>query len=104
MKNKVEIRAFAVEQVVKMRCMSDCTIEEVVEQSKLVEGYIIGDAELTESGNEMSEMTNFFKNALNKLEKAGMNNPHTGWCARSSDEHIMGADSLVGCGVKECEA
>lgn len=56
MKNKVEIRAFAVEQVVKMRCMSDCTIEEVVEQSKLVEGYIMGSAEVPEYGDETAKL------------------------------------------------
>lgn len=56
MRNKVEIRAFAVEQVVKMRCMSDCTIEDVVEQAKLIEAYVVGEAQLSEEGNEVSEL------------------------------------------------
>lgn len=92
MRNKVEIRAFAVEQVVKMRCMSDCTIEEVVEQSKLVEGYIIGDAQLTESGNEMSEMANFFKDALKRLDDS------------RKDVPCMGLSGVEGYGIKDGEA
>lgn len=56
MRNKVEIRAFAVEQVVKMRCMSDCTIEDVVEQAKLIEGYVVGEAQLPEDGDSITDM------------------------------------------------
>ena len=56
MRNKVEIRAFAVEQVVKMRCMSDCTIEDVVEQAKLIEGYVVGEANLSEDGDSITDM------------------------------------------------
>jgi hypothetical protein len=56
MRNKVEIRAFAVEQVVKMRCMSDCTIEDVVEQAKLIEGYVVGEAQLSEDGDSITDM------------------------------------------------
>ena len=70
MRNKVEIRAFAVEQVVKMRCMSDCTIEDVVEQAKLIEGYVVGDAQLSEDGNEVSEMRNLFKDFMDKLNES----------------------------------
>lgn len=56
MRNKVEIRAFAVEQVVKMRCMSDCTIEDVVEQAKLIETYVVGEAQLSEDGDSITDM------------------------------------------------
>ena len=56
MRNKVEIRAFAVEQVIKMRCMSDCTIEDVVEQAKLIEGYVVGEAQLSEDGDSITDM------------------------------------------------
>ena len=56
MRNKVEIRAFSVEQVVKMRCMSECAIEDVVDQAKLIETYVVGEAQLSEDGNEMSEL------------------------------------------------
>lgn len=73
MRNKVEIRAFAVEQVIKMRCMSDCPIEDVVEQAKLIEGYVVGEAQLSEYGNEMSELMGLIaemKDALkHQLEK-----------------------------------
>lgn len=55
MRNKVEIRAFAVEQVIKMRCMSDCPIEDVVEQAKLIEGYVVGEAQLDD--DEIDEET-----------------------------------------------
>lgn len=56
MRNKVEIRAFAVEQVVKMRCMSDCNIEDVVEQAKLIEEYVVGEAQLSEDGDSITDM------------------------------------------------
>lgn len=56
MRNKVEIRAFAVEQVVKMRCMSDCTIEDVVEQAKLIETYVVGESQLSEDGDSITDM------------------------------------------------
>lgn len=69
MRNKVEIRAFAVEQVVKMRCMSDCTIEDVVEQAKLIETYVIGEAKLSEMDNELSEMKKFFQDTMDRLEE-----------------------------------
>lgn len=56
MRNKVEIRAFAVEQVVKMRCMSDCTIKDVVEQAKLIETYVVGESQLSEDGDSITDM------------------------------------------------
>jgi hypothetical protein len=56
MRNKVEIRGFAVEQVVKMRCMSDCTIEDVVNEAKLIETYVVGEAQLSEDGDSITDM------------------------------------------------
>lgn len=56
MRNKVEIRAFAVEQVIKMRCMSDCTIEDVVEQAKLIETYVVGESKIPECVDDLSEL------------------------------------------------
>ena len=56
MRNKVDVRAFCVEQVVKMRCMSDCTIEDVVEQAKLIETYVVGEAQLSEDGDSITDM------------------------------------------------
>lgn len=92
MRNKVEIRAFALEQVVKMRCMSDCTVEDVVEQSRLVERYIVGDAQLSESGTEVSEMAVLFKDALDRLDENRKDGPY------------MGLSGMGGCGIKDCEA
>lgn len=58
MRNKVEIRAFAVEQVVKMRCMSDCTIKDVVEQAKLIDTYITDGANIPECVDDISSLIN----------------------------------------------
>lgn len=43
--DKVDIRMFALEQIVKMRCMSDCRAEDLVEQAKIIEDYILGVSE-----------------------------------------------------------
>ena len=43
MKNKVEIRAFALEQVVKMRCMSECSVETLINEARKMEEYITCD-------------------------------------------------------------
>ena len=69
MRNKVEIRAFAVEQVVKMRCMSDCCIEDVVEQAKLIETYVVGESQLSEDGNEMSELMSVISDMKDALKR-----------------------------------
>lgn len=81
MRNKVEIRAFALDQVVKMRCMSECTIEDVVNQSRLVESYLIGDAKIAEYEDtlsplrevlcEMQEMYNSL-NKHNSVQRCGV--------------------------------
>ena len=68
MRNKVEIRAFAIEQVIKMRCMSDCTIEDVIKQANLIEAYVVGEAKLTEDGNEMSELMSFIADMKDALK------------------------------------
>ena len=39
-----------------MRCMSDCTIEDVVEQAKLIETYVVGEAQLSEGGDNITEL------------------------------------------------
>ena len=106
MRNKVEIRAFAVEQVVKMRCMSETTIEDVVEQAKLIESYIVGESNIPEYVNETSEMMNIFadmKDALkSQLEKE---------CHLPTYEEVMDklkddtqGYNLMGCGLKPNEA
>ena len=68
MRNKVEIRAFAVEQVVKMRCMSDCTIKDVVEQAKLIETYVVGEAKLSEDSNEATELMSLIADMKDMLK------------------------------------
>jgi hypothetical protein len=92
MRNKVEIRAFAVEQVVKMRCMSDCTIEDVVEQAKLIEAYVVSEAQLSEDDNELSEMRNLFKDFMTQLEESRKQDSIRAWeIARSvPSEEVMG--------------
>lgn len=106
MRNKVEIRAFAVEQVVKMRCMSDCTIEDVVEQAKLIESYIVGDAKMPEFANESTELMSLISDMKEMLK-----------CQMEKDFHLptydevmsrMNEDSpkygIMGCGLKPNEA
>ena len=91
MRNKVEIRAFAVEQVIKMRCMTDCSIEDVVEQANQIEEYVVGEAKLSEDGNEVSEMRSLFKDFMDKLENERVNDSLRAWEARSApSEGIMG--------------
>lgn len=67
MRNKVEIRAFAVEQVVKMRCMSDCTIEDVVEQAKLIDTYITDGANIPECVDDISSLINAMAGSIQRV-------------------------------------
>jgi hypothetical protein len=67
MRNKVEIRAFAVEQVIKMRCMSDCTIEDVVEQAKLIETYVVGEANIPECVDDISSLINAMAGSIQRV-------------------------------------
>ena len=70
MRNKVEIRAFAVEQVVRMRCMSDCSSEEIIREAKGLEEYIVGGADIPELVSETADMVKMFeeyKDALIQL-------------------------------------
>ena len=100
MRNKVDVRAFCIEQVVKMRCMSDCTIEDVVEQAKLIEGYVVGEAQLTEDSNELSEMRILFKEFMDKMEENRKQDSLGAWeIARS-----VPSEGVMGCGIKDCEA
>ena len=93
MRNKVEIRAFAVEQVVKMRCMSDCTIEDVVKQAKLIETYVVGEAKLSEEGNEMSELMGLIADMKDTLKHQA-----------EKEYHFPTYDEVVGCCLKPNEA
>ena len=93
MRNKVEIRAFAVEQVVKMRCMSDCTIEDVVEQAKLIEGYVVGEAQLSEEGNDVSELMGLIADMKDVLKRQV-----------EKEYRFHTFDEVVGCCLKPNEA
>ena len=106
MKNKVEIRAFAVEQVVKMRCMSETTIEDVVEQAKLIENYIVGGASIPEYVNESSELISVISEMKDALKRQLEKEYHL-----PTYEEVMGklkddtqGYNLMGCGLKPNEA
>jgi hypothetical protein len=67
MRNKVDVRAFCVEQVVKASGVSDA--KKVIEEAKVLEEYVIGDANLPEMDNELSEMKKFFQDTMDRLEE-----------------------------------
>jgi hypothetical protein len=67
MRNKVDVRAFCVEQVVKASGVSDA--KKVVEEAKVLEEYVIGDTNLPEMDNELSEMKKFFQDTMDRLEE-----------------------------------
>lgn len=73
MRNKVEIRAFAIEQVVKMRCMSECPAKDLVSEARMLEDYIIGKAKMEEFQDEhkmIKDLIEFSK--TNPIETIGM--------------------------------
>lgn len=73
MRNKVDIRAFCVEQVIKMKFVDECNASKIVEEAKVLEEYITGDASMPEFINESSELMKLIadmKETLkNQLEK-----------------------------------
>lgn len=89
MRNKVEIRAFAIEQVVKAQ--RDLTIAEVVEQAKLIETYVVGDAQLSEDGNEAKELLGIVADMKDMLKHQAEKEYHF-----PTYEEVMGE---VPCGV-----
>ena len=58
MRNKVEIRAFAVEQVVKMKFVDECNASKIVEEAKVLEEYITGGANIPECMDDISSLIN----------------------------------------------
>lgn len=58
MRNKVEIRAFAVEQVVKMKFVDECNASKIVEEAKVLEEYITGGANIPECVDDISSLIN----------------------------------------------
>lgn len=92
MRNKVEIRAFAIEQVVKAQ--RDLTIAEVVEQAKLIETYVVGDAQLSEDGNEAKELLGIVADMKDMLKHQAEKEYHF-----PTYEEVMGMKGEVPCGV-----
>lgn len=56
MRNKVDVRAFCIEQVVKMRFVDECDASKIVEEAKVLEEYIIGRANIPECTDDLSEL------------------------------------------------
>ena len=77
MRNKVDVRAFCVEQVVKASGVSDA--KKVVEEAKVLEEYITGGANLPEMDNELSEMKKFFQDTMERLEENRKENSIRGY-------------------------
>lgn len=98
MRNKVDVRAFCVEQVVKASGVSDA--KKIVEEAKVLEEYVIGEANIPEMDNELSEMKKFFQDTMDRLEENRKENSIRAWeMARS-----VPSEGVMGCGIKDCEA
>lgn len=105
MRNKVDVRAFCVEQVVKASGVSDA--KKVVEEAKVLEEYVIGDANLPEMDNELSEMKKFFQDAMDRLEENRKENSIRAQedCIRAWEiARSVPSEGVMGCGIKDCEA
>jgi hypothetical protein len=92
MRNKVEIRAFAIEQVVKTH--RELTIAEAVEQAKLIETYVVGDAQLSEDGDEAKELLGIVADMKDMLKHQAEKEYHF-----PTYEEVMGMKGEAPCGV-----
>ena len=107
MRNKVDVRAFCVEQIVKMKFVDECNASKIVEEAKVLEDYIIGGADLSESGDELSEMKKFLQDTMDRLEESRKENS-----IRAQEDSIRAweiarsvpSEGVMGCGIKDCEA
>lgn len=107
MRNKVEIRAFAVEQMVKMKFVDECNASKIVEEAKVLEEYITGGANIPEMDNELSEMKKFFQDTMDRLEENRKENS-----IRAQEDSIRAweiarsvpSEGVMGYGIKDCEA
>ena len=70
MRNKVDVRAFCVEQVVKMKFVDQCDAEKVVQEAKILESYIVGDAHVPEFVDDTSELVRLVACMGERLGKA----------------------------------
>lgn len=98
MKNKLRVRAFAVEQVVKMGGIPDA--KKVVEEAKVIEEYVVGNANLPEVDDEFSEMKRFFQETMERLEESRKNDSIKAWDIARSVDH----EGVIGYGLKPNEA
>lgn len=92
MRNKVEIRAFCVEQVIKMKFVDQCDAAKVVQESRVLEDYIVGNAEIAEYASEMKDMMTMFsdyKDTLMKLSEGRLSESYK---------------NIFGCGLTQDEA
>jgi hypothetical protein len=67
MRNRVEIRAFAVEQVVKMKFVDECNASKIVEEAKVLEEYITGGAEMPECVDDISSIINAMAGSIQRV-------------------------------------
>lgn len=86
MRNKVEIRAFALEQVVKMRCMSEYPAENLVREAKMLEDYVKGDAELPEHADQLKPLREMFGEMREIYDSLNKHNSVQGCGVKDDDE------------------
>ena len=67
MRNKVDIRAFAVEQVVKMKFVDECNASKIVEEAKVLEEYITGGANIPECVDDISSLINAMAGSIQRV-------------------------------------
>ena len=82
MRNKVEIRAFAVEQVVKMKFVDECNASKIVEEAKVLEEYITGGANIPECVDDISSLINAM--TVNMQRVNADLKPNEAWAVQSS--------------------
>lgn len=69
MRNKVEIRAFCVEQVIKMKFVDQCDAAKVVQEAKALEDYIVGESQVSEFIDESKELMKVLASTQELLNK-----------------------------------
>lgn len=92
MRNKVDIRAFCVEQIIKMKFVDQCDASKVIQEAKVLEDYIVGDAKITEYASEMKDVMTMFSDYKDTLMKL-----YEGHLSQSYKD-------IFGCGLTQDEA
>lgn len=75
MRNKVDIRAFCVEQVIKMKFVDQCDAAKVVKEAKVFEDYIVGESQVSEFIDESKELIKVLTSTQELLNK-GIDKTH----------------------------